>query len=68
MRITKIKNVSSEDVLVRTNERVSISLPPGVEHKGLINATNLDELKGKVSFIADLREIPQNSGKAPLFD
>ena len=67
MKVTSIKNISNERILINVNDGKQISLPPNCSHKS-IDVTNMDEISEKVSYIADLTEVNTFNNKTQLYD
>ena len=67
MKVVSIKNVSNKRISLITNNRTEISLPPNGEFSD-IDVTNLGDLGEKISYVANLTEVGQSSGKQKLYD
>lgn len=65
MRVTRLENISEQEVTVELVNGAKVGLPPKAS---LTNAdvVNVDSLKGRVSLTEDLTEINQATGKTRI--
>jgi len=56
MRINVLKNISEQQLVVKTTQGVIIELDPGQSVKH-IDVANFDEMRGKVTAVFDLQEV-----------
>jgi hypothetical protein len=65
MQITKLTNISEEDVTVMLKGGNSLTLPPKSTIQN-VAVENTEQLTGKVQFVKDLTEVVRPGGKMRL--
>lgn len=66
MKLVSLKNVSNENIDVALMDGAFLTLPPKAEIKNM-NVQEVASLKGKVSFVEDLTEVNQATGRRQIF-
>lgn len=65
MRLKSISNSSSESIELDHKNGARTTLPPKASLKD-VNIVNLSEVEGRVTTVADLTEVTEQSGKSLL--